>query len=72
MITKKYWGVIMKNEIIEIRNDIYEIYNKLAVCSKKSLQLSENDGNNICCITSDFNVFYIPETYYGWYKPWRC
>lgn len=38
---------VLKNDIIGIRNDIYEIYNKLVVCSKKSVQLSVNDGTSI-------------------------
>ncbi len=38
---------VSKREILELREDIYELYNRLYVCSKMSLQNTENDGKTI-------------------------
>lgn len=38
---------VSKREILELREDIYELYNRLYVCSKMSLQNTNNNGQTI-------------------------
>lgn len=38
---------VSKREILEIRDDVYELYNRLSVYSKRTVQHSENDAKTI-------------------------
>lgn len=38
---------VSKREILEIREDVYELYNRLSVYSKRTIQHSENDAKTI-------------------------
>lgn len=38
---------VSKKELLEMREDIYELYNRLSVCAKKSYQESSNDATTI-------------------------
>lgn len=43
---------VSKREILEVREDVYELYNRLSIYAKKSVQHSENDGKTISFGTS--------------------
>ncbi len=43
---------VPKREILEIREDVYELYNRLSLYAKKTVQNSENDGKTISFGTS--------------------
>ena len=43
---------VSKREILEVREDVYELYNRLSVYAKKTVQHSENDGKTISFGTS--------------------
>lgn len=43
---------VSKREILEVREDVYELYNRLSVYAKKTVQHSENDGKSISFGTS--------------------
>lgn len=38
---------VSKREILEVREDVYELYNRLSVYAKKTVQHSENDGKTL-------------------------
>lgn len=38
---------VSKQEILEVRGDIYELYNRLSLYSKRTVQHSENDGASL-------------------------
>lgn len=43
---------VCSEEVLEVREDIYELYNRLSVCAKRSLQEGVNDGKSISFGTS--------------------
>lgn len=43
---------VSKNEIISIRDDVFELYNRLSLYAKRTIQHSENDGNSLSFGTS--------------------
>lgn len=43
---------VCSEEVIDIREDIYELYNRLSVCAKRSFQEGINDGKSISFSTS--------------------
>ncbi len=43
---------VSKREILEVREDVYELYNRLSIYAKKTVQHSENDGKTISFGTS--------------------
>jgi Predicted ATPase len=43
---------VSKGEILKVREDVYELYNRLSVYAKKTVQHSENDGKTLSFGTS--------------------
>lgn len=43
---------VSKREILEVREDVYELYNRLSIYAKKTIQHSENDGKTLSFGTS--------------------
>ena len=43
---------VSKREILEVQEDVYELYNRLSIYAKKTIQHSENDGKTLSFGTS--------------------
>lgn len=43
---------VSKREILEVREDVYELYNRLSIYAKRTVQHSENDGKTLSFGTS--------------------
>lgn len=44
--------LVSKKEILEVREDVYELYNRLSLYAKRTIQHSENDGKTLSFGTS--------------------